>query len=167
MASINGVSIKSLKIFKGHDGEPLYQGNVYYKGRKLGFWSQDAHGGIEDNFLFDESQLKEAVDDYRDHSGKVEDGYKEYFDASALLCEVADLTQAEKEFKKAAKKGYKAVIRVRNKIYQAFLLSSTESPLAEDVDRAIKDLGMESSARTGETMKELFTADSFDKVYSA
>lgn len=40
MASINGVSIKAFKKFRGHEGEELYQGNVYYNGKKLGFWSQ-------------------------------------------------------------------------------------------------------------------------------
>ena len=58
MASINGVSIKAFKKFRGHEGEELYQGNVYYNGKKLGFWSQDAHGGICDNFEFDETVLE-------------------------------------------------------------------------------------------------------------
>ena len=57
MASINGVSIKAFKKFRGHEGEEPYQGNVYYNGKKLGFWSQDAHGGICDNFEFDETVL--------------------------------------------------------------------------------------------------------------
>ena len=61
MASINEIEIKSLKEFKGHEGEPLFQGNIYYKGKKLGFWSQDAHGGICDNFGFDERILNEEV----------------------------------------------------------------------------------------------------------
>lgn len=34
MASINGVTIRGLKKFYGHDGETLYQGNVYYNGKK-------------------------------------------------------------------------------------------------------------------------------------
>ena len=35
MASINGIELKGLKEFKGHEQEPLTQGNIYYKGKKL------------------------------------------------------------------------------------------------------------------------------------
>lgn len=37
MASINGVTIRGLKNFYGHDGETLYQGNVYYNGKSSAF----------------------------------------------------------------------------------------------------------------------------------
>ena len=29
MASINGVSLKAVKTFRGHEGEPLAQANIY------------------------------------------------------------------------------------------------------------------------------------------
>lgn len=40
MASINGLTIKGLKQFVGHEGETLFQGNLYLNGDKIGFWSQ-------------------------------------------------------------------------------------------------------------------------------
>lgn len=41
MAKIFGFEIKSVKSFKSHDGYPIFQGNVYFKGKKIGSWSQD------------------------------------------------------------------------------------------------------------------------------
>ena len=58
MASLNGVTIRNLKGFNGHEGEPLFQGSVYLNGQKLGFWSQDAHGG-SDNYDFNTKALVE------------------------------------------------------------------------------------------------------------
>lgn len=113
MASINGISIKSLKMFHGHEGEELFQGNVYKDGKKLGFWSQDFSGGVCDNFDFDETPVAEAAEAYKNFSGKVEKDTKEYFDASFFMSELAELTDIEKEFKKWKKKGYPSIIIVK------------------------------------------------------
>ncbi len=112
MASINGVTVKSYKTFKGHEGEHLGQGNVYYKGEKLGFWSQDAHGAVCDSFSFDEKLLASEVEKYRDLSGRVEERFKPLFDATMFMWELANLIETEKEYKKFAKKGYPSMIRV-------------------------------------------------------
>jgi hypothetical protein len=47
MAKINNFELKNVKDFLGHEQEPLCQGNIYYKGKKVGFYSQDAHGGCD------------------------------------------------------------------------------------------------------------------------
>lgn len=52
MAKIKGIELKNIVNFKGHEGEDLIQGNVYYNGKKVGFYSQDSWGGI-DNFNLD------------------------------------------------------------------------------------------------------------------
>ena len=52
MAKIKGIELKNVKEFRGHEGEILEQGDVYYKGKKVGFWSQDGWGGC-DNFNLD------------------------------------------------------------------------------------------------------------------
>lgn len=39
MASINNVTVKSLKTFSGHEGEPCYWGNLYLGNKKIGSWS--------------------------------------------------------------------------------------------------------------------------------
>ena len=104
MASINGIQVKGLKSFSGHDGEPLAQGNVYYKGKKLGFWSQDAWGG-EDNYDFNESVVDAEVAKFRE-SDAVEDEYREFADLASLLEDLVNFMQTEKEYKKGIKMGY-------------------------------------------------------------
>lgn len=111
MASINGIQIKSLKQFRGHEGEPLFQGNVYYKGKLLGFWSQDAHGGICDNYSFSEYILKDEVKKYV-ASDRVEEMYRSVASLENLLADLVDLTEREKEFKKFVKKGYPTMLWV-------------------------------------------------------
>ena len=109
MASINGIQIKSLSKFYGHEGEPLYQGNIYYKGKKLGFWSQDAHGGICDNFCFDENILNEEVKKYVS-SNRVKDEYRSVSSIENLLFDLVNVMEDEKSYKKFLKKGYPTTI---------------------------------------------------------
>ena len=47
MAKINDFELRGITNFRGHEGEELIQGNVYYKGKKVGFYSQDAWGGMD------------------------------------------------------------------------------------------------------------------------
>ena len=112
MASINGISIKNLKKFRGHEGEPLAQGTVYYKGKKLGYWSQDFHGG-PDAYEFDARQLNDEVTKYRE-SGRVEEMYKEYTDLGCILEDLVNLMETEKTFKKGIKAGYPAYVEVND-----------------------------------------------------
>ena len=44
-SSFGGYWLKSLKEFRGHDGESLVQANVFYKNKKIGFFSEDGWGG--------------------------------------------------------------------------------------------------------------------------
>ena len=59
MARINGICVKDLNRFYGHEGELLWQGNVYLDQKKICFWSQDSHGG-PDHFTF-ESEYDEQL----------------------------------------------------------------------------------------------------------
>lgn len=108
MASINGISIKGLKAFRDHEGATIYQGNVYYRGKKLGFWSQDSWGGC-DNYDFKEIMLNEEVDRFR-NSSMVEPQYKAIANLDILLYELVKLMDIEKAYKKAIKKGYKTYV---------------------------------------------------------
>ena len=102
MASLNGVEVKSLKEYAGHEGEPLLQGTVYYKGNKLGFWSQDARGG-SDNFDFREDVLEESVLKVK----AVQEGkYASYYSTDSFMADLVTLALLEKEYKKMVKKGY-------------------------------------------------------------
>lgn len=132
MASINGITVKSYKTFRGHEGEPLGQGNVYYKGKKLGFWSQDAYGAVCDNFDFDEKILTPEVEKYRDLSGMVREEFKDLFDTTTFMWELSNLLEAEKEYKKFAKKGYPTMIRVTNGSYATFTVFKISAITAKE-----------------------------------
>ncbi len=65
MASIKGIELKNVKEFLGHEEETLVQGNVYYKGKKVGYYSQDAWGG-PDIFRLDydlDSKTRKEIED--------------------------------------------------------------------------------------------------------
>ena len=108
MASINGISIKSLKSFLDHEGMEIYQGNVYYKGKKLGFWSQDSWGG-PDQFGFDEGILDAEVEKFR-NSELVEERYRQIVNVEIVLNELVEICQFEKKYKKNAKSGFKTLV---------------------------------------------------------
>lgn len=109
MAKINGIEIKGVKIFLDHESYQIPQGNVYYKGNKLGFWSQDSWGG-PDQFEFDTSILDKEVKKYRD-SNKVKEEDKSICDLEILLFDLFELNNIENEYKKCIKKGYKSYVR--------------------------------------------------------
>ena len=111
MAKMYGVEIKSINKFMGHEGECI-QGTVYYKGKKLGFWSQDSWGG-PDRFDFKESEIDDAVKKYKESLPK-DFAFLKFIDAGIFLDEVAQLTEIEKKFKKWSKDGYHTVIKVSN-----------------------------------------------------
>lgn len=120
MASINGITVKALKQFRGHEGEPLYQGNVYLGNKKIGFWSQDSHGGY-DNIYLDEPykvrKLEERVRELnraKEETFSREDGstYTIDYSLDILFGELMVLCDDEKAFKDAIKNGYAGVLLV-------------------------------------------------------
>jgi fructose-1,6-bisphosphatase len=42
---LEGVEIKKIKEFRGHDGMPLLQGEMFYNGKLIAYISEDGHGG--------------------------------------------------------------------------------------------------------------------------
>lgn len=57
MARIKGIELRNIVQFRGHEQEELIQGNVYYNGTKVGFYSQDSWGG-DDIFQLDSKLSK-------------------------------------------------------------------------------------------------------------
>lgn len=111
MSKLNGVELKAIKTFKGHEGETCYQGNLYLNGKRLGFWSQDSWSGM-DIFDFDESTLNKVCEDYQagfddDYRYKAVCAEKEVFISAVLR-----LRLIEKDLTPGFKKGYKAAIYV-------------------------------------------------------
>lgn len=132
-ASINGVSIKNLEYFEGHEGG-CYQGNVYLDGKLLGFWSQDSWGG-PDNFDFNMFPVTERAKEYYRKNPKP-DSLKFFrektkpedldFDnlpvrdvdtmievESLLLEEIAEMANELKYYKKWSKDGYTVLAKLK------------------------------------------------------
>ena len=113
MASINGIAIKSVRKFRDHEDCMIAQGNVYFNGRKLGFWSQDSWGG-PDRFDFDESLLSKEVESYRLHAPMEKEEYRAFADLSCLLYDLLALTDEEKTYKKGVKQGFRTYVSVKD-----------------------------------------------------
>ena len=108
MAKLNGVEIKNIKKYVGHEGESCVQGTVYLDGKKLGFWSQDGHGG-PDNFDFPVSLLKERV--LKAKSILSDKGVKKtIYDTEIFMCDLLTLKDIETSIKKYQKAGYTAFL---------------------------------------------------------
>lgn len=127
MASINGISIKSLKQFVGHEGEPLFQGSFYLNGKKIGFWSQ-GDWGAGDDFRLDggwpqEKALNDAVKalypEKAIHGEAQGTPYVIEYDLSFLISDLLDLMDDEKAFKKAVKAGFDGIVVATDGYHQA------------------------------------------------
>lgn len=117
MASINGISLKNVKKFRGHEGEPLYQGNLYLNNKKIGFWSQDSWGGPDNVALdkyYDELSLDNAVHKLntdKDYHGGTEDKpFVLEYNLERLMGDYMPLYEDEQVYKSAVKKGYAGVM---------------------------------------------------------
>lgn len=149
MASINGISVKNVEKFLGHEGEPLYQGNLYLNGKKIGFWSQDSHGG-PDNFMLDggwkqEKALDDAVKAMNPEKaihGERGDGenYVIGYGLEFLMTDILDLMNDEKLFKKAVKAGYAGILVATDGYHETvWQLPATYTALSDEALMAKMD----------------------------
>jgi hypothetical protein len=98
MASINGYQLKSVKSYRGHDGDTLIQGSLYKDGKKVGFYSDGDWGG-ENTYEFNGSvSMKEQCKIEREFDRLVNDWLV--------------LWETEKYYKQCLKKGYDAVVLI-------------------------------------------------------
>lgn len=156
MASINGISLKKVTNFKGHEGEPCYQGDVYLNNKKIGFWSQDTWGAIVDNVClelgYSEKLLRDKVKDLNVDKArhiKRADGSTDtiHYSLESLFSSLLALQDDEKEFKRAVKVGYKGLAVVSDGYHIIFWrLSDTDFMLSDEelykklnVDKKKKD----------------------------
>lgn len=116
MASINGISLKAMKSFEGMEGT-AWQGNVYVGTKKVAFWSQDGNGGPDWFDMMNGFSKKKLVEVMRPYVTQ-EDAELGIIDES-FMYKLVWLVQTEKEFKKALKKGYKAMMEVTDGFHVA------------------------------------------------
>lgn len=106
MAQIRGIEIKGLKQFKGHEGETLLQGNIYFKGKKVGYYSDDFRGGMP---------IVEIDTKVQHEMFQLSKGYEDKYTNSLdnLIYELISLTNLEKEFKGKVKQGYLGIAEIK------------------------------------------------------
>ena len=168
MASINGITVKALKEFRGHEGEPLFQGNLYLGNKKIGFWSQDSHGGCDNIYLdapYSITKLKEKVKMLNQHHKRTfaRTGGSAIildYDLELLFGDLMVMQADEKDYKKAVKNGFHGVLLITDG-YHIFgwNLDQTETSLRDDAlvhkyAKAIED---------GKKKHKFFKEDGFTK----
>ena len=130
MAKIYGFSIKKLNTFMGREGEGS-QGDIYYNGKKVGWYSNNADGGMAD-IKFDgsweqrrdmERLLKEATVKYYARFPLTGEFAVLEPDEELFMENLVGFTLDEKEFKKYQKEGYigMAVFQKRGEPYREYM----------------------------------------------
>ena len=170
MASINGLSVKGMKTFLGHEGEPLYQGNLYLNNKKIGFWSQDAHGAIQDNFIMEDGYneyllrdiVKKVNADKAHMAGPPDKRFLMEYSLDFLMADYVSLHEDEKMYKSAVKKGYGGIVIASDGYHvvawsmsQAFMQKNDEDLLKAldgDIQKARKSF-MKENKYTKHTVK--------------
>lgn len=116
MASVNGITVKSLKTFEGREGTAC-QGNLYLNNKKIGFWSQDGDGA-PDRFDLDskysEDKLIKALLKIRKENDSIM--FMEVF-----MEKVINLIYDEKEYKKSLKQGYPVAMKLSDGYNQSLV----------------------------------------------
>lgn len=124
MAKINGFELKGVKEFKGHEGEPCYQGNIYLNGKKVGYFSSSYTMGPMD-IRFDKAEIevlfKKTAEEYIknfpeqfDGSGIMWPENSEWFDEEMLIYELLSIKDWENLTKREFKNGYTSVVMLFN-----------------------------------------------------
>ena len=141
MASLHGFSLKKVVNYKGHEGEPLSQADIYYRGKQIGFWRMGDFGGEDEFYGIDSHFLpKEYFDYIRNVWGDTFDSqfpnmntrFSDEMVASSFFAELLYLHEMEKELKKIMKKGFQALITVSISFYS----TSFNIPVGYDLERA-------------------------------
>lgn len=122
MASIFGFAVKNIKTFRGREWDGC-QGDIYYNGKKVGWYNNGGNGGCADIEFFGTFEMRQW------HENKLSQATQEYFrryplegeysqltpDNEMFMAELCDLTQDEQTYKRHAKKG------------KSFMVTFTES----------------------------------------
>ena len=163
MASINGIELKALKGFEGHEGY-CFQGNVYKDGKKLGFWSQDSWGG-PDEFRFDESLLDKACSDFADGFPDDYEHKAVCGDIEVFMGAVLDLKLCEQDMKPVFKGGAKSIYFMTDGFHRSWM-GFRGNVTVEGVRKNCPDLvrKMEDEMFKSGFKEFVFTQDGFDIV---
>lgn len=112
MARINGLQIKKVVNFKGHEGEGLFQCDVYHNGKKVGWFSQNAWGG-PDEIHIDQNVVELFKDYASDSIDRTKQTYVFYGIEWAII-DLYELNQVEKAFKHNNAKGFPGLVEIKD-----------------------------------------------------
>ena len=110
MAKINGIEMKSIKSFVGHEGM-IAQANVYCNGKKIGFWSQDSWGG-PDEYSGCENTIAEKAKLFKEGCPSDVRFYEFLDKPDIFMCYLLELSEDEKHYKKCLRRGYSTLFMV-------------------------------------------------------
>lgn len=137
MAKLNGLELKNVEKFKGHEREDLYEADIFLQNKKIGHWCQDYMNGPADirfDSKYDEQKLvdkiiyynKDVQDPFEVSFGNLDgdmrpwDGFKDSC-LELMLPNLVFLKEWEKEFKKLQKKTENAMVIVATDGYHEYL----------------------------------------------
>lgn len=118
MASIKNFQLKAVKTFRGHEGEPLRQANLYFNNKKAGFLSEDSYGGypiIQIEAVYQQAWMDSIQSYHTSHPENNMLGAEQ-----GLFYALFELDEDEKRFKKAVKKGYTVLALFSEKVFYKF-----------------------------------------------
>lgn len=116
MAKIKEFEIRNIVNFRGHEEESLQQGDIYYAGKKIGFYSDCAFGGesIVNIYQREEEMILDKVASEFVEQNKKHPNIADFIDfinkKVAFLQEILQLQEYERLYKKGLKKGYTCLL---------------------------------------------------------
>jgi hypothetical protein len=87
------VQIKGYKIHRGHEGEPLAQGSLYFRGKKLCLWSDGDWGGpfsVDPALTDPKASVKSLMADFTALARSKLQGSKDYLDRPYNVAEMTE-----------------------------------------------------------------------------
>lgn len=106
MAMIEGVTLKAVKTWQGREGV-CNQGNIYIDHKKAGWYSEN-DSVLEPEIVFENQDMAFV---FEERKKKFFDKYPQsYHEDVIFFDQLLHLIVYEKQFKKAVKQGYKALI---------------------------------------------------------
>ena len=165
MATINDIGLKNVKTFRGVEYPVCYQGTIYYKGKRVGYWSQDSWGGPD---IFDVS--KEIMDALNEEAKKYY-GKDSIYDIDCLMDEILHLTDDEKQYKAFVKKGFNATVLMTDGYHAKYIayknLPADNTMASKVLDPKVTKFKEEEAFRNKDITVRIYrTLDDFAQYYA-
>lgn len=135
MASIKGLSVKKVVNYKGHEGEPLTQCDVYYKGKKVGDFAMADFGG--ENRV---NVTKEVEELFSTYGCKPMDDGTVFYGIEWAIYDILELLDLEKAFKKGVKDQRPVLVRVCVNDWTTSLINAGAKALTQTNDEVIESM---------------------------